>query len=259
MSRVKDPWEIQVMRQSGKRLAEVAAYLREHVVEGATTLELDRLAEEAIRARGGIPSFLGYAAGGPIPFPFTICASPNEAVVHGFPSDRPLVSGDIIAIDLGMVYGGYHSDHAFTVAIGEVAPEVTKLLEVTEQSLWKGIAAATAGNRIGDIGHAIESWIEPRGYGIVRDYVGHGIGRALHERPSVPNYGEAKQGQLLKEGMCLAIEPMTTLGREATKVLPDGWTVVTKDGSLSAHFEHTIAITNRGPEVLTALDGSVVA
>lgn len=259
MTRVKDPWEIQVMRQSGKRLAEVAAVLRESIAPGITTKDLDAMAEAAIRERGGIPSFLGYAAGGPIPFPYTICASPNEAVVHGFPSDRPLEEGDIISLDMGMVYGGYHSDHAFTVPIGEPSPEVARLLKITEESLWEGIRATRAGNRIGDIGHAIESHINPHGFGIVRDYVGHGIGRALHERPSVPNYGEPHQGTLLKEGFCLAIEPMTTLGREGTKVLSDGWTVVTRDGSYSAHFEHTVAITNRGPEVLTVLDGGVVA
>lgn len=246
------------MRQSGGRLAEVAALLREAVKPGVSTLELDGIAEKAIRDRGGIPSFLGYTAGGPTPFPATICASPNQVVVHGIPTDTPLREGDIVALDMGMIYGGYHSDHAFTVGVGEVSEAVRQLLEVTERSLHLGIAAAVAGNRVGDIGNAVERHVKPHGYGIVREYVGHGIGRAMHERPSVPNYGPPNQGNLLKPGFCLAIEPMINLGGEATRVLKDGWTVVTRDGSLSAHFEHTIAITDRGPQVLTALDGGVV-
>ncbi|MCB9676526.1 MAG: type I methionyl aminopeptidase [Alphaproteobacteria bacterium] len=259
MSRVKDPWEVQLMRQSGKRLAEVAAVLRESVTPGISTKDIDAIAEHEIRKRGGIPSFLGYTAGGPTPYPATICASPNDAVVHGIPNDTPLKEGDILSLDMGMIYGGYHSDHAFTVGVGNIPEEVQKLLEVTEASLWEGIRAAQPGNRIGDIGNAVERYVDPHGFGIVREYVGHGIGRAMHERPSVPNYGPANQGQLLKEGFCLAIEPMINLGGEETKVLRDGWTVVTKDGSLSAHFEHTITITNRGPEVLTVLDGGVIA
>lgn len=247
------------MRQSGKRLAEVAALLREAVRPGVSTKELDELAEKSIRDRGGIPSFLGYTAGGPKPFPATICASVDNQVVHGIPNDTALVEGQIVSLDMGMIYAGYHSDHAFTVPVGEVDADVAALLEVTEKSLWAGIRAASAGNRIGDIGNAVESFVDPHGYGIVRDYVGHGIGRALHERPSVPNYGPPNQGNLLKTGFCLAIEPMINLGGEETKVLRDGWTVVTRDSSLSAHFEHTITITNRGPEVLTVLDGGVVA
>lgn len=247
------------MRQSAKRLAEVAQLLRESVKPGVTTRELNAIAEKGMRDRGGVPSFLGYTAGGDIPFPGVICASPNDVVVHGLPADVPLEDGDILSLDMGMVYGGYHSDHAFTVGVGTIPEEVQALLDATEASLYAGIRAACAGNRIGDIGHAIECDIAPRGYGIVRDYVGHGIGRALHERPSVPNYGEPNQGSLLKEGFCLAIEPMVNLGGEDTRVLRDGWTVVTTDGSLSAHFEHTIAITNRGPEVLTTLRDGVLA
>lgn len=257
MSRVKDPWELQLMRQSAKRLAEVAHILREAVKPGVCTAELNQVAEKAMRDRGGIPSFLGYTAGGDVPFPGVICASPNEVVVHGLPTETPLKDGDIISLDMGLVYGGYHSDHAFTVAVGDVPAHVQQLLDETEASLFAGMRAAVAGNRIGDIGFAIESHIQPHGYGIVRDYVGHGIGRALHERPSVPNYGEPNQGQLLKEGFCLAIEPMINLGGEDTMALRDGWTVVTRDKSLSAHFEHTIAITNRGPEVLTTLSDGV--
>ncbi len=247
------------MRHSGRRLAEVSVVLREAIRPGVTTLEIDELAEKSIRDRGATPSFKGYKPGTQTPFPFTICASLNEQVVHGFPNGRSLVSGDVISIDMGLIYGGYHADCAFTVIVGEGSrPEVRKLLEVTERSLLEGIARATVGNRIGDIGHAVQSHVEPHGFGVVRDYVGHGIGRMLHETPSVPNYGKPAKGALLKEGMCLAIEPMVTLGSYATKVLKDGWTVVTIDGSVAAHFEHTIAITARGPEILTRLDGSSV-
>ncbi len=247
------------MRRSGKLLAEVAQVLREAVKPGVTTAELNAIAHDAIRARGAVPSFLNYTAGGDIPFPGVICASPNHVVVHGLPTDEPLQEGDILSLDMGLVYGGYHADHAFTVGVGPIPPEVQALLDATEASLYAGIRAAIAGNRIGDIGFAIESSIAPHGYGIVRDYVGHGIGRALHERPSVPNYGEPNRGQLIKEGFCLAIEPMINLGGEETEVLPDGWTVITRDRSLSAHFEHTIAVTDRGPEVLTTLCEGVLA
>ncbi len=241
------------MRQSGKRLAEVVAILRESVHVGVSTAELDEIADREIVARGGRSSFKGYTAGGTIPFPGTICASPNEVVVHGFPTEAPLRQGDIVSIDVGLIYGGYHSDCAFTVAVGEVAPEVQRLLDETERSLYEGISRARPGNRIGDIGHAIQSHIEPHGFGIVREFVGHGIGRLLHETPSVPNYGRPSKGFLLKEGVCIAIEPMVTLGRHETQMMDDGWTVVTADRSLAAHFEHTIAVTPKGPEILTAL------
>jgi methionyl aminopeptidase len=254
VSQVKEPWELAMMRHSGRRLAEVAAALRDAVRPGITTLELDALAESEVRKRGAVPSFKGYKVG-PNTFRHTICASPNEQVVHGIPSDRPILSGDILSLDMGLVYGGYHSDCAFTVAVGEVDARIRQLLEATEQSLLLGVRQARAGNRIGDIGHAIQTEILPKGFGIVRDYVGHGIGRALHEQPSVPNFGKSGKGALLKEGMCLAIEPMINLGGEKTRVLADGWTVVTSDGRPSAHFEHTIAITARGPEILTVLDG----
>lgn len=252
-NRIKDPWELGLMRQSGRLLAEVAVLLREAIRPGITTHELDMIALDAIRKRKGIPSFLGYKAGGKVPFPATICASANDVVVHGIPSEIPLREGDIVSIDMGLVYGGYHADCAFTVAIGEVAPEVRRLLDETERSLYEGIAAAKPGNRIGDIGHAIQSHIEPHKFGIVRDYVGHGIGRVMHEPPSVPNFGPPGKGDMLKEGMCLAVEPMITLGNPRTRELDDGWTVVTVDGSLAAHFEHTIAITPHGPEILTRI------
>jgi len=245
------------MRQSGQRLHEVAAVLREAIRPGVTTGELDALAESEIRARSAVPSFKGYKAGGDVPFPATICASVNEEVVHGIPGGRELVDGDIISIDMGLIYGGYHSDHAFTAAVGEASETVRRLLEATEASLWKGIAQAIDGNRIGDIGHAVQSHIDPMGFGIVREYVGHGIGRKLHEPPSVPNYGRPRKGNLLRPGMCLAIEPMITVGDFRTEVLEDAWTVVTQDGSLAAHFEHTVLITERGPEVLTAPEGAM--
>lgn len=257
MALVKDPWELALMRQSGRRLAEVVAMLRESIRPGISTLELDEAAEAMVRRLGGVPSFKGYRImDGIPPFPGTICASPNEQVVHGIPNEVPLVDGDIISIDVGLVYGGYHSDCAFTVAVGEVPEEVLRLLDVTRQSLYEGIGQAKPGNRIGDIGHAIQAHIEPHGFGIVREYVGHGIGRRLHEPPSVPNYGKPRQGNLLKAGMVIAIEPMVTLGDYRTRSLEDGWTVVTADGSLAAHFEHTVAITPKGPEVLTVLEGT---
>jgi methionyl aminopeptidase len=254
MATVKDPWELALMRQSGRRLAEVAAALRESVRPGITTAELDRIAEREIRKRSGVPSFKGYTAGGKRPYPATICASKNNRVVHGIPDEIPLEEGDIISVDMGMVYGGYHSDSAFTVPVGVVSHEVQRLLDETERSLYEGIAQARAGKYIGDIGHAIQSHIDPLGYGIVREYVGHGIGRLMHEAPSVPNYGKPGKGNVLKEGMCLAVEPMITMGGYETRELDDGWTVVTVDGSLAAHFEHTIAITPRGAEILTTLD-----
>jgi methionyl aminopeptidase len=257
-AKLKEPWELNVMRQSGGRLSEVVSLLREAIAPGITTGDLDAMAEEAIRARGGIPSFKGYAPAGVV-YPATICASPNEAVVHGIPDATPLSDGDIISIDVGLIYGGYHSDCAFSVAVGETTEEVRRLLDVTEQSMYEGIASAVPGNRIGDIGHAIQSFVEPHGFGIVREFVGHGIGRLLHEPPSVPNFGKARSGQLLKPGTCIAIEPMVTLGTHRTKTLEDGWTVVTADGSLAAHFEHTVAITPRGTEILTAPDASASA
>lgn len=245
------------MRQSGRRLAEVIAVVREHVRPGVTTSELDTIAEREIVARDSKPSFKGYKAGGTIPFPASICASPNHQVVHGIPNGVVLQDGDIVSIDVGLIYGGYHADAAFTVAVGTVSDEVQRLLDETERSLYEGIAQARPGNRIGDIGHAIQSFIEPKGFGVVRDFVGHGIGRLLHETPSVPNYGEPNKGQRLKEGFCLAIEPMITMGGHRTKMLDDGWTVETSDGSLAAHFEHTVALTPRGPEILTTLDESL--
>lgn len=243
------------MRDAGRRLAEVAVRVREAVRPGVTGLELDRIAESETRSRGASPCFKGYTLEPGYPFPASICLSPNNAVVHGIPDDRPLVEGDLVSIDLGLVYGGYHADMAFSVPIGVVSEAVTRLLDVTERSLYEGVARVLPGNRIGDIGHAIQQFITPHRFGIVRDYVGHGIGRRMHESPSVPNVGVPGKGNLLKPGMCLAIEPMITMGGYATRVAKDRWTVLTADGSLAAHFEHTVAVTPRGPEILTVLEG----
>ena len=251
---LKAPWELAVMRANGRRLAEVAAMLRETIAVGVTTYDLDRLAEEKVRSMGAHPSFKDYSPPGMSPYPATLCTSVNEEVIHGIPNDRPLEEGDVLSVDMGLHYGGYHADMAFTVALGNPSKPIAQLLDVTRKSLYVGIAQAKPGQRIGDIGHSIESTIKPHRLGIVRQFVGHGIGRALHERPSVPNYGKAKTGDLLKPGMCIAIEPMVTLGTWKTKILQDGWTVVTTDSSIAAHFEHTIAITEDGPELLTTLD-----
>lgn len=258
MIQLKADWELAAMRSSGRRLAEVRAMLEEAVAPGVSTADLDAMAEDKIRSMGAQPAFKGYSVDGVPPFPATICASPNSQVVHGIPNSTPLVDGDIISIDMGLVFGGYFADTAFTVAVGTVSEQVANLLDVTHRSLYDGIAAAGAGERIGDIGHAIESCIRPHGFGIVRQYVGHGIGRALHERPSVPNYGKPNTGDRIKLGMCLALEPMVTLGTWRTKTLKDHWTVVTADSSLAAHFEHTIAITPTGTEVLTVLEGDSI-
>lgn len=254
---LKAPWQLSIMRTNGRRLAEVAASVREAIRPGVSTLALDALAREAIVRMGASPSFLGYAPAGMPPYPASICASVNAAVVHGVPSERALVRGDVLSVDLGLFYAGYHADMAFTVIVGGGGDTQRRhLLDVTEQSLYRGIAHALSGKRVGDVGFAIESTIKPHQFGIVRQFVGHGIGQALHERPSIPNYGRKNTGARLKVGMCLAVEPMVTLGTWRTRILEDGWTAVTLDGNIAAHFEHTIAVTPQGPEVLTTLDDS---
>lgn len=250
---IKEPWELGVMRTAGKKLAEIVAGLREEVRAGMQTLDVDRLAEEAILKAGAKPAFKGYKVGRAV-FPATICVSINEQVVHGIPSKRRLKEGDLVSLDFGLVYGGYYVDTAFSVALPPFGDDVARLLDATERSLYEAVARARVSGRIGDIGHTVQSHCESRGLGVVTQFVGHGIGRKLHEEPSVPNFGKAGTGYLLKAGMVLAIEPMVTLGSPRTRILGDDWTVVTEDGSLAAHFEHTVAITPSGPEILTSLE-----
>ena len=235
------------MREAGRVVAITKARLAEAIRPGITTAELDRIAEEAIRRLGASPSFKGLYG-----FPATICASINDEIVHGIPSNRVVREGDILSIDVGAVVGGFHSDTAFTVGIGRITEEAQRLIDVTREALRIAIAQAKAGARVGDISASVQSYAEGLGYGVVRQYVGHGIGRDLHEDPQVPNYGIPGRGPILRPGMTLAIEPMLNLGTWETTQLDDGWTVVTADGSLSAHFEDTIAITEDGPEAFTS-------
>ena len=250
---IKSERELAHMREAGRVIARTKVKLMEAIRPGVTTAELDRLAEKQIRDMGAIPSFKGYTAGGPTPFPATICASINEEIVHGIPGNRVLEEGDVVSVDVGATVNGFHGDSAFTVGVGEISEVARRLVETTRESLQEGIAQARAGGRVGDISAAVQQYAESRGYGVVRQYVGHGIGRALHEDPQVPNYGKAGRGPALRSGMTLAIEPMLNLGTWETVQLDDGWTVATADGELSAHFEDTIAITHNGSEVLTAV------
>ena len=227
-------------------MAETLALIREQAKPGITTLELDRTAEEYIRAQGAVPAFKGYNG-----FPATLCTSVNEQVVHGIPGLRSLESGDIISIDCGALIDGYFGDAAVTLPIGEVGEDLQKLLKVTEESLFLGIAQAKLGNRLYDVSYAVQTHVEANGFSVVRDYVGHGIGRAMHEDPQIPNFGKPGRGPRLEVGMALAIEPMVNMGTYEVQTLKDHWTVVTKDSRSSAHFEHTVAITENGPEILT--------
>lgn len=250
---IKSPDQIRKMRVAGLLVGQTLELLRDAVRPGITTGELDALAEENIRSHNGIPSFLGY---GVPPFPASICASVNDAVVHGIPGDRLLVEGDVISIDCGAIVEGWHGDAAITVAVGDVPDEVQALMRTTEESLWRGIAAARLGGRVSDISHAVESHVRSRGdYGILEEYVGHGIGSAMHQPPNVPNYGRPGRGPKLVRGMALAVEPMVTMGSNETDIDEDEWTVVTADHSLSAHYEHTFTLMPYGAWVLTALDG----
>ena len=253
MIKIKRPEEIELMRVAGRVTAEVLDIMRESIKPGISTGELDRLAEEHIRKNNGIPAFKNYKpAFNMTPFPGTICASINEEIVHGIPDfNRILQEGDIISVDVGAYVNGYCGDAACTYAVGAVSPEKQKLLEVTEDSLNRAIAAALVGNTLGDIGYAVESYVKPLGFGIVRDYTGHGIGKNMHEAPQIPNYGKAGQGMTLKTGMTIAIEPMIMSGREDVKVGANGWTVSTVDKSDAAHFERSIVILDDGPEILT--------
>ncbi len=239
---LKTPEEIQTMTKASSLVADTLRSLVPRIKPGVTTEELDQFAEDFIRSRGGIPAFKGYRS-----YPKTLCTSVNEEVVHGIPSRRVLKEGDIIGLDLGAVVDGFYGDSALTVAVGSIPPKVAELLKVTEEALYKGIEKAVVGNRLSDISHAIQNHAEAAGFSIVTDFVGHGIGRQLHEEPQVPNYGKPGQGPRLQVGMVLAIEPMVTMGDAAVQVLEDQWTAVTRDGSLAAHFEHTIAIQEEGP------------
>jgi len=251
---IKTPEQIDLMRVAGLLVGETLELLRGAAKAGVTTGELDALAEDHIRSHRGVPSFLGY---GHPPFPGTICASVNDEVVHGIPGSRVLEDGDVISIDCGAIVDGWHGDAAITVAIGDVAPEVTELMRVTEEALWAGMAAARLSGRVSDISRAVESTVRTQGhYGILEDYVGHGIGTQMHLPPNVPNVARrGDRGPKLVPGLALAVEPMVTLGSQDTEVLADEWTVVTADGSMAAHFEHTFTVTRNGAWVLTALDG----
>ena len=246
MIELKNVNQLERMRKAGRIVGETLALMSELAKPGITTLELDRTAEEYIRAQGGIPAFKGYNG-----FPATLCTSVNEQVVHGIPSLRYLESGDIISIDCGALIDGYFGDAAVTLPIGEVGEDLQKLLRVTEESLMLGIAQAKLGNRLYDISFAVQTHVEANGFSVVRDYVGHGIGRAMHEDPQIPNFGKPGRGPRLEVGMALAIEPMVNMGTYEVQTLKDHWTVVTKDRRQSAHFEHTVAITENGPEILT--------
>ena len=250
---IRNRQELDKMRKAGKVVAEIIAKTREAIRPGVTTLELDLIAREVIRNRGATSNFLNYP-GASGPFPAVICASPNDMIVHGIPNNNPLKEGDIISIDCGAIVEGYHGDAAYTAPVGEVSSLAARLMEVTERSLWAGIDQLTSGNHLYEVGRAVQRVAEAAGFSVVREYVGHAIGTKMHEEPQVPNYWPGHKGPKLAVGNVFAIEPMVNVGGFATKTLPDGWGVVTQDGSLSAHFEHSIAITDNGPEVLT--DGS---
>lgn len=247
---LKSSWEIDLIRKSGRIVAEALARLTKLVEPGITTLDLDRLAEEYILKRGAKPAFKGYRG-----YPYSLCASVNEQVVHALPSERTLKEGDIVSLDLGSIVDGYYGDAAVTVPVGQVSDEANRLIDVTQESLRRAIDAVHPGGRLSDISHAVQAAVEGEGFSVVRLFVGHGIGRSLHEEPQIPNFGPPGHGPVLKTGMVLAIEPMVNAGSPDVMILEDRWTAVTCDGSLSAHFEHTVALTENGTEVLTSLDG----
>ncbi|MBD91308.1 MAG: type I methionyl aminopeptidase [Deltaproteobacteria bacterium] len=243
--------EIEKMRLAGQVVADVHKMLQDIVVPGVTTAELDKKAEALIRSRGADPTFKGYRVGREV-FPATLCVSVNEEIVHGIPGSRVLEEGDLLSVDCGATLSGYVGDSAISLAVGRVSKDVEELMERTKASLYAGINMARPGNRIGDIGHAVSSSVAPYGYGVVQDFCGHGVGRRLHEEPQIPNYGIPGTGRRIKSGWCLAIEPMINLGTHETRMLEDGWTVITADRLASAHFEHSIAVTDDGPIILTS-------
>jgi len=234
------------MRAAGRIVAETLALLEGLIRPGITTAELDRVAEKECQRQGAKPAFKGYGG-----FPYSICSSPNDRVVHGFPDHNPLQDGDILSVDFGVLYKGFYGDSAVTFVVGNLDNETQRLVAATRESLERAIEKSVPNGRLSDISHAVQSWVEPKGFSVVREFVGHGIGSKLHEAPQIPNYGEAGQGPRLKNGMTLAIEPMINAGVPGVKILEDGWTAVTQDGKRSAHFEHTVAITDNGPEILT--------
>ena len=245
---LKSPQEIDRMRRPCRIVAEILKMLKGAAQPGVTTIALNLLAEKEAEKRGAKPAFKGYSG-----YPHALCCSPNEQVVHGMPTGRKLASGDLLSIDFGVIFDGYYGDAAITLAIGDISEKAQKLLRVTEESLAAGIAAAQPGNRLSDISYAVQSYVEARGFSVVREFVGHGIGKNLHESPQIPNFGQPGRGVRLKAGMVLAIEPMINEKRPEVRVLDDGWTAVTCDGGLSAHFEHTVAITEKGPDILTRI------
>jgi len=242
----KTPKEIEIMRQAAQIVSRTLGKIAEKIGPGVTPLELDALAEDYIRSQNAIPGFLGL-----YDFPNTLCISVNDAVVHGIPDNKPFEDGDIVSVDCGAIFEGYYGDHAYTFEIGDVDPETKRLLEVTKECLNLGIAETKAGNRIGDIGFAIQQHAEKNGYGVVRDLVGHGLGKTMHEEPQVPNYGRRGRGKKIQDGLTIAIEPMINMGTERVVQLEDHWTIVTEDGKPSAHFEHDVAVVNGKPEVLS--------
>ncbi|MCH3884081.1 type I methionyl aminopeptidase [Tenacibaculum aquimarinum] len=246
MIKVKTSEEIELMRQSALVVSKTLGMLAKEVKPGVTTLYLDKLAEDFIREQNAIPGFLGL-----YDFPNTLCMSPNSQVVHGIPNDKPLIEGDIISIDCGAIKNGFYGDHAYTFAVGEIAAETQKLLDVTKQSLYEGIRQLKVGNRVGDVGFAIQNYCEKHGYGVVRELVGHGLGTTMHEDPEMPNYGKRGRGKKFIEGMVVAIEPMINLGTQKIRQHNDGWTITTLDNKPSAHFEHDVAIVNGKPELLS--------
>jgi methionyl aminopeptidase len=246
---LKLPDEIEKVRASNRIVAEVLSKLREKVKPGVRTRDLDKFAEEIAEKRGAKPAFKGYHG-----YPYALCISINEVVVHGMPSDRVLEEGDIVGLDFGVYYQGFFGDATITLPVGKVSEKALRLMRVTEQSLYAGIEQARDGNRLGDISAAVQLTVENAGYSVVRDFVGHGIGKNLHEEPQIPNFGKKGRGIELKRGMVLAIEPMVNAGEYKVKILSDGWTVITDDGSLSAHFEHSVAITDNGPDILSKLN-----
>lgn len=248
---IKTKKEIDFISESCKIVAETLQLLKSNVKTGITTLELDKIAEDYIRSNDALPAFKGYSQGGAPGFPGTICSSVDEEVVHGIPGNRVLKNGEIISIDMGVLKNNYYGDAALTVAVGEVSIEKMKLMEVTEQSLYLGIQQAISGNKVHDISNAVQMYVEANGFSVVRDLCGHGVGKYLHEAPSIPNFGKKGTGPKLKNGMTLAIEPMINAGRYDVITAKDGWTILTADGSTSAHFEHTILVNGNTPEILT--------